>query len=250
MSKSATLTKLVFISLLIAYSLSACCEKCTAQLKTDAGVISPAGEITMSSVTTFTTPKSGDADVKKDGFCGNIFSTEGTCCNQDELKQRAAEMKARLTLRKEKFIEQANKAAELATEAKLESMIKFMTDNKASISGNAKIPGASVKFRADASATVSDSDITAWTAVLTKLKASISKRKEIATRVASQADKCYAVLNEVRDRALCLRCSGTADKFFTSNNTYKVKSNFCLGFVSKCSNFFAYVKMMQSFLSI
>lgn len=204
----------------------------------------------MKSVTVFSAAKTGDAHVKKDGFCGNIFSTEGACCDQDELKQRAAETKARLTLRKEKFIAQANKTAELCTEAKLESMIKFMTDNKASISGKAKIPGASVHFRADASATISDADITAWTAVLTKLKATVAKRKEIATKVASEADKCYAVLNEVRDRALCLRCSGAADKYFTNGNAYKVKSNFCLGFIAKCSNYVAYVKMMQSFLSI
>merc|ERR1712032_1284035 len=56
--------------------------------------------------------------------------------------------------------------------------------------------------------------------------------------------------NEVRDRALCLRCSGSADKFFTNGNSYKVKSNFCLEFISKCSNYFAYVKMMQSMMSI
>lgn len=97
-----------------------------------------------------------------------------------------------------------------------------------------------------------DSDqVALWKNVLAKIKETSEKRKEISAKINAELEGCTKVMGEVRDRALCLRCSGSADKFYNdTNKSYKVKKEFCFGFINKCKNVFAYTTMAQSFFAI
>ena len=221
-SKSPQTAKIViktFIYILTLLNLvnnakpESCCKQCLTQLKDNPWY----------TVKTFQAPKKANYT----GFCGKSFTKLGSCCNQQDAVQytrnwlRSVKQRTNITLN---ITSKFRSSLEF-----LDHIDKYLSTHKAQLTSS------------KASKILKPKELEDFKLQLKNYIESIHDFKEKENRYIKAVPGCFKRLTTLRANAVCLLCSGTAQKYLEAKyGRLKVQKRVCRPLIKDCIRVFAY----------